>query len=353
MSFQISKLKVRSKLRGIEPGAIKGGVRNDGTLTALEMTSLVNTGAYANHGYTVTFMSGFVALGMYQCPHKRFQARVAYTNTMPSGAFRGYGATQGTFAVDCFLDETARRLGLDPLELKLRNIIKTGGPPRFCELPEAGDARGSYGLDECVDRVKNTLGSPLERDLLHDTGKRIGRGFGITMMGGGPNEEQKPPPAVTMSRERNGGFTLRTGAVDVGTGSDTTLRQIAAETLGVDPESIALVSADTATTPYDPGSYASATVFITGETVRKAASELKRRIESGDDFPTVTCENRLDRSSLGFAVQGIEVEVDEVTGKVVVTKAVQAVDLGKAVNPSICRGQVEGGHGDGRRLYTV
>ena len=191
--------------------SIKGGVRNDGTLTALEMTSLVNTGAYANHGYTVTFMSGFVALGMYQCPHKRFQARVAYTNTMPSGAFRGYGATQGTFAVDCFLDETARRLGLDPLELKLRNIIKTGGPPRFCELPEAGDARGSYGLDECVDRVKNTLGSPLERDLLHDTGKRIGRGFGITMMGGGPNEEQKPPPAVTMSRERNGGFTIRTG----------------------------------------------------------------------------------------------------------------------------------------------
>ena len=84
-------------------------------------------------------------------------------------------------------------------------------------------------------------------------------------------------------------------------------------------------------------------LFITGEAVRKAASELKRRIESGEIFPTVTCENRLDRSSLGFAVQGIEVEVDEVTGKVVVTKAVQAVDLGKAVNPSICRGQVEGG----------
>ncbi|MBD1806058.1 molybdopterin-dependent oxidoreductase [Microcoleus sp. FACHB-SPT15] len=360
---------------------LKTGVKADGTLVAQAMEAISNTGAYGNHAGTVVFLTGCFPLGLYRCLHQRFYGWGIYTNTMPAGAFRGYGATQGTFAVESQMDEIAQKLGIDPLELRLKNIIH---PEDVIKLgrEEAHDhfhLIGSYALRECFEKVIEVLDYVPGTPPVVDGYLRRGLGFAVSMQGSGLAKIHKA--GVKLSLTTDGQYELRTGSVDVGTGSDTSLRQIAAEVLGVTVADIEIITGDTHQTPYDSGSYASATAYISGQAVNKAAREMRSHLlkltakrlqtqpelitfvgktvkaneqeislqelaayaQTQQESLTVEVEHAADESSLTFAVQGVEVEVDTETGNIKVLRCVQAIDIGKAINPRICHGQAMGG----------
>ncbi len=355
---------------------LKTGVKQDGTLVAMEMVATANTGAYGNHGQTVVFLTGYVPLGLYRCDNKSYQGLAVYTNTMPAGAFRGYGATQGVFAIECQLDEIAHKLGLDPLEIRQKNIIKPGDVLKMGKGDAHFNLIGSYALDECFAKVKAAMNSPLNsvaeqlenplvnplkissKDILvgiaHPTYQK-GIGYAVSMQGSGLSKIHLAK--TQLSLEKDGKFCLRTGAVDVGTGSDTSLRQVAAEVLGITVDDIKIITADTANTPFDAGSYASATMYISGQAVKLAAEKFRDLLTTIPEFVgnnyqqiaqqnlnlTVESEYAADESTLTFVVQGVEVLVDRQTGKVEILRTVQAIDLGTAINPRICLGQATGG----------
>ncbi|MDX2273620.1 MAG: molybdopterin cofactor-binding domain-containing protein [Cyanobacteriota bacterium] len=331
---------------------LKTGVKTDGTLLAQEMVVLGNTGAYGNHGQTVVFLAGYIPLGLYRCPHRQFRGYAVYTNTMPAGAFRGYGATQGTFAMEVQMDEIAQRLGLDPLQFRQKNLIQPGDPLTMGRSDDHFNLIGSYGLAECLAQVSQALGYQPGQAPFAEGSRSRGVGFAVSMQGSGLSKIHQA--GAELSLEANGRFLLKSGSVDVGTGSDTTLRQIAAQVLGVRVGDIDLITADTLLTPFDAGSYASATLYISGQAVKQAAEQLSQQIlEAG--WPSIAAarasgqtwqarsDYRAEESTLTFAVQGVEVEVDRQTGQVKLLRCVQAIDLGQAINPRICQGQATGG----------
>ncbi|MFS0514184.1 molybdopterin-dependent oxidoreductase [Nostoc sp. UIC 10607] len=327
---------------------IKSGVKADGTLVAQDMEIVGNTGAYGNHGQTVVFLSGYIPLGLYRCPNKRLRGFAVYTNTMPAGAFRGYGATQGTFAMESQIDEIAHKLNIDPIEMRLKNLIRPGDVINLGKSEDHFNLIGSYGVLECCKKVTQSLGYVPGTPPSVEGSHRRGVGFAVSMQGSGLSKIHIAK--VKISLLANGKYELRTGSVDVGTGSDTTLRQIAAEVLGVSVADINIISGDTQQTPFDAGSYASATVYISGQAVKLASEKLRGRLENeplrcGERREEISEEvtYAADESTLTFAVQGVEVEVDIETGKIQVLRCVQAIDLGKAINPRICHGQAIGG----------
>ncbi|WP_341528085.1 molybdopterin cofactor-binding domain-containing protein [Nostoc sp. UHCC 0302] len=315
---------------------VKTGVKTDGTLVAQEMEVIGNTGAYGNHGQTVVFLSGYIPLGLYRCSNKRLQGFAVYTNTMPAGAFRGYGATQGTFAMECQIDEIAQKLNIDPLEIHLKNLIRPGDLITLGRTESHFNLIGSYAVTECWEKVTQSLGYIPGTPPRVEGSRRRGVGFAVSMQGSGLSKIHVAK--VKLSLLPDGKYELKTGSVDVGTGSDTTLRQIAAEVLGVEVVDINIIAGDTQQTPFDAGSYASATIYISGQAVKLAAEKLVDNRET-----SVEVSYAADESTLTFAVQGVEVEVDIETGKVQVLRCVQAIDLGKAINPRICHGQATGG----------
>jgi len=358
---------------------LRVGVKRDGTLTAMEMRAIANTGAYGNHGTQVVFLTGSMPLGIYQCPNQRFLGRSVYTNTMPAGAFRGYGATQGVFAVECLMDEIAHKLEIDPLAFKRRHLI-TPSDEVLIGADHHFHLLGSCGLDSAIEQVMQKLGyEPGLPATKIDASRRRGIGFAIAMQGSGLAKIHLATVRLTLKPD--GRYEMRTGSVDVGTGSDTSLRQIAAGVLKTTVDQIDLIAADTQETPFDAGSYASATLFISGEATRRAAESLRSHLLSHAaeqfDLPletldlrsdqivstqtpplslslttltdtaneplTVEREYAADRSSLTFAVVGTEVEVDLDTGRISVLRCIQALDIGKAINPRICEGQAVGG----------
>ena len=355
---------------------LKTGVKSYGTIVAQEMEAISNTGAYGNHAETVVFLTGCFPLGLYRCENQSYKGTVAYTNTMPAGAFRGYGATQGTFAVESQLDEIATKLNIDPIKLRQHNLI-TAEDEILIGREEHFHIIGSYAMDECIEKVTQALNysvkQPKEKHV------KRGVGFAATMQASGLAKIHLA--TVKLSLMPDGLYELRTGSVDVGTGSDTTLRQIAAEVLNTMVEKIKIVTADTHHTPFDAGSYASATLFITGQAVNLAAQKLRSRLvkiasqtmkvdpeelelaedriyssstkltlpelakaatQQGETLE-VELEHTSDRASLTFAFMGVEVEVDTETGRITVLRCAEAIDIGKAINPRICRGQATGG----------
>ncbi|MGD1859018.1 MAG: molybdopterin-dependent oxidoreductase [Leptolyngbyaceae cyanobacterium] len=355
---------------------LKTGVKQDGTIVAQTMEAISNTGAYGNHGETVVFLTGCFPLGLYRCDHQRFKGTAVYTNTMPAGAFRGYGATQGTFAMESQLDEIAHQLNLDPLALRQKNFI-TADDEILIGRDEHFHIIGSYALKECIEQVTQVFSqsqpAPTEPHL------RRGIGYAATMQASGLAKIHTA--SVHLALQADGRYHLKTGAVDVGTGSDTTLRQVAAHVLNTTVNQIALTAADTQHTPFDAGSYASATMFISGQAVNLAATKLRSRLldlaathleidpeqlklvnqfvqstthkisllelaqiaqDSGASL-TADIEYTSDRSSLTFAFMGVEVEVDVQTGRIRVLRCAEAVDVGTAINPRICHGQATGG----------
>ena len=323
---------------------LKTGVKADGTIIAQDLGIIANTGAYGNHGKTVVFLSGYIPLGLYRCDNKRFTAHAVYTNTMPGGAFRGYGATQGTFAMESQIDDIANQLGLDVIEIRQKNLIRPGDLVSLGNDGEHFNLIGSYAVEECFAQIIQALNYAPGQPPIINNNRLRGVGFAVSMQGSGLCKIHTA--CVKLSRLADGKYELRTGSVDVGTGSDTTLRQIAAEVLGVRVTDIKIISGDTQLTPFDAGSYASATMYISGQAVKLAAEKLKQKIAdqiAPQEIIEVEESYTADEATLTFAVQGVEVEVDIETGKVDVLRCIQAIDIGKAINPKICEGQATGG----------
>ena len=227
---------------------IRLGAMKDGRIRAIDLYTLSNTGAYGEHGPTTVGLSGHKSIPMYgSLEAYRFAYDVVYSNVMSAGAYRGYGATQGIFAVESAVSEMAARLGIDPIRIREQNMVREGQfMPAYY-----GETANSCALDQCVERAKEMIGSCISN---LDVG------------------------SATIKVNDDGGYTMLIAAADMGTGCDTILSQMAAECLECDVDDITVVGADTDTSPYDSGSYASSTTYITGKAVEKACMTLRKRI---------------------------------------------------------------------------
>lgn len=368
----------------------KVGADQEGIIRAIDIQVLSDTGAYGEHASTVLSCVGHYTLPLYNKTRAvRFIGNAVYTNKMPAGAFRGYGATQGTFALESTVNKLAEKLGMDPTEIRLKNISKEG---ETC-LTGQGVLLGSSSLDRCIEKGKELIGWK-EKFPSRKIGNNKVRavGMAITMQGSGIANIGTASAEIRLNDDGN--FTLLIGATDMGTGCDTILTQMAAEILEVPMENIILNAGDTDTSPYDPGSYASSTTYVAGSAVVKAAEELKKKIlEQGAKFLEVSSQDvemdgfavrtfRGEEISLAkiaeltvlgtgklqlvsYATHGIEispppyvagfaeVEVDQETGKVELIDYVAVVDCGTVINPNLARIQAEGGiaQGIGMALY--
>ncbi|MBD3305331.1 molybdopterin-dependent oxidoreductase, partial [candidate division KSB3 bacterium] len=364
---------------------MRTAAKQDGTIIANEMRVTAGTGAYGDHATTVQSNTGNKVLPIYPVPNIRFDCDVAYTNLPVCGAFRGYGATQGSFALESQIDELARALDMDPLEIRRKNLIKPNHvDPISKQVGESthGKVRviRSCGLSDALEKGAAAIGWAQKRGNPGDGTIKRGVGMACSMQGSGiPGIDWG---AATIKMNDDGTFRLFVGATDLGTGSDTVLCQIAAETLGVRVEDISILSSDTDLTPFDVGAYASSTTYISGGAVKKAAESAHQQIvaiaakmleesphglicrdrkviaPSGKEVSlrdvamyavyqektqiTVTESHLSDDSPPPFTVQFAEVTVDTKTGEVKLERFVAAVDCGVAINPELAEGQVEG-----------
>jgi len=372
---------------------VKVGAREDGVLHALEMDATQNTGAYGTHSLTVLSNAGSKTLPLYnKAPHLRFTGRSVYTNLPVGGAYRGYGGTQASFPLETALDQLAERLGLDPMELRRRNHIRSGETsPIFAEMGEGREGVPmtikSCAIGECLTAGMEAFGWAHKRARPRDTGP-VRRGVGMSLHMQGSGIPLIDMGAATIKMNDDGSFHLLVGATDLGTGSDTILGQIAAEVLGVRLEQIVVYSSDTDFTPFDTGAYASSTTYVTGKAVERAALEVKEQIrrvaaamlqteagavQLGDgrviapDGRSVTLAEVCTRAYYGadqfqigatascvpeespppFMASFAEVAVDVETGQVRVLDYVAAVDCGTPINPRMAEGQVEGAVANG------
>src|SRR3989442_1192559 len=365
---------------------MKTGVKGDGTIIANEMTLLANTGAYGTHALTVQSNTGSKTLPLYPCPNIRFVAEVVYTNLPPAGAFRGYGVPQGFFALESHIDEIARQVGMDALELRRKNWLKEGDEnPLARALGEGKEGYAqiieSCGLPQCLQIVEEKLNWKGKRGK-SGTG-RFRRGVGVALAMHGTAIAGLDMGAASIKLNDDGSFNVLVGATDIGTGYDTVIAQIAAEVLGVRMEDIIMHSSDTDFTPFDTGAYASSTTYISGGATKKAAEQVRTQILNvagrmlNANPETLTINDRVINAPNGqavtvsqvalhslhienqqqimataswmsynspppFAAQGVEVEVDTETGMVRVLKAISAVDTDRVVNPLMAEGQIEG-----------
>ncbi len=309
------------------------GADADGTLTAMAVDILSNTGAYGNHGPAVMFHACGESVSLYRCANKRIDARVARTNTVPAGAFRGYGLSQLVFAVDSAVDELARRLDLDPLELRRRNVV--GPDDTFVSLEgEPSDVViSSYGLDQCLDAVQTALASG--RGEPAPEGWEVGEGVAVGMLDTTPPGGHRAHARIARTTD---GYTLHVGTAEFGNGTTTVHAQLAAAALGTTPDRITVRSADTDGVAYDTGAFGSTGTVIAGGATYLAATKLR---ETGADQAEASTDG-LQRA-VAFNVQGFRVAVDPATGEVRILFSVHAADAGTVINPRQCRGQVEGG----------
>lgn len=370
---------------------VRLGADKDGFIRALDIENLSDTGAYGEHAPTTFAVCGDKTLPLYnKTKAVRYHGHAVYTNKMPAGALRGYGATQGTFALESAVNQLAARLKLDPTELRLKNLIKEG---ETC-LAYQGKVLTSSALDRCIQKGKELIGwndKYPRRELTN--GKVRSIGMAVTMQGSGIAGIDTASIEIRLNEA--GSYTLLTGSTDMGTGSDTVLMQIAAEVLETSPENIIVHAADTDVSPYDPGSYASSTAYVTGMATLKAAEELKGQIvsQAAKLMETTPEEVEFDgkmlrtrdgsksmllvklaellvlgtgkRQLVGNATYGspispppfiagfVEVEVDPETGVIDVIDYVAVVDCGTVLNANLAKIQVEGGiaQGIGMAMY--
>ena len=369
---------------------VKLGAMKDGRLRAIDVYALSDTGAYGEHGPTTVGLVGHKAISLYgKLDAYRFVYDVVYTNHMSAGAYRGYGATQGLFAVETAVNEMASRLHMDPVKLREMNMTREGmAMPSYY-----GEINTSCALDRCIARAKEMIGWDKKypfRDM--GNGKIRSVGMGMAMQGSGISFVDTGSAVIKL--EQDGTYTLLIGSADMGTGCDTILAQMAAEVLERPMKDISVCAADTDTSPYDSGSYASSTTYVTGTAVVNAANQLKERmlekaaemlqkekdtlefdgerifsLETGE---AVTIRQIADASTCGnstalvgsathsspvspppFMVGMVEIELDKDTGSVEILDYVAVVDCGTPINPNLARVQAEGGiaQGIGMTLY--
>jgi CO/xanthine dehydrogenase Mo-binding subunit/aerobic-type carbon monoxide dehydrogenase small subunit (CoxS/CutS family) len=319
---------------------VKAGADKHGKLTALQLDVLSNTGAYGNHAGPVLFHACGESLGVYNCANKKVDAVVAYTNTVPAGAFRGYGLPQTLFAVEAAIDNLAAQLGISPYDFRRNNVIK----PRDPMLSPAGTHYddvliGSYGLDQCLDLVEQAMQVETKHDL--DDDWLIGDGIALTMI------DTVPPQGhiaeVVIARRDDGDYDLTVGTAEFGNGTATVHRQIAATTLGCTVEQIHLRQSDTRNGGHDTGAYGSAGTFVAGKATHDAAQRLVAAMKADSNARSATGTSGGTPRSVAFNVQGFRVAVNKGTGAIKVLKSVQAADAGAVANPMQLRGQIEGG----------
>lgn len=373
----------------------KTGVNQDGALVSMHMKVIGNTGAYGTHGLTVQTVTGMRGLSTYNCPNKRFDCWVTYTNIPVPGAYRGYGAPQALFALESHMEDIAEALGLDVIEFRHKNWVKVGDPLDIAPLLGEGEAEVSAaplvqtsGLAECVAQGMQAIGWQRRKDPAWNqpAGRpHIRRGLGMAVCMHGTAIPGLDMGGASIKINDDGSFNLLVGATDLGTGSDTVLAMIAAEVLGVPLNDVIIYSSDTDMTPFDTGAYASSTTYISGTAVKKAAEQVREQIKERaglmlklPDWSVVVLRDRrayapdgrsvsLEQLALHslhqdqqrqimatasyvssdspppFAGQFAEIELDIETGQVTVKKLVMAVDCGVAINPITASGQVEGG----------
>ena len=384
---------------------LKTGVKNDGTITANEMYCLSDTGAYGCHALTVAGNTGHKAMAIYvgdgpyrESPNIRFYSDVVYTNTVPSGAYRGYGVPQGCWPVERQMEKITRELGLDPLAFRLKNTVRPGELHPFSKVWSEGreprpETLYTVGLEECVEQGRRAIGwdEKYNNDQWHIVPgmKHLRKGIGVALAMQGTAIPYLDMGGASIKMNDDGSFNLLVGATDLGTGSDTVLAQMAAETLGVPLEDMVVYSSDTDFTPFDKGAYASSTTYISGTATVKAAEKVAERIraraalmlaEEGievdpseivlDDRKAIAPDGKyftMEEIALNalhqtdqeqimavashvspvapppFAAQFAEVTVDTESGMVTVDKLVMAVDSGVIINPVTASGQIEGG----------
>ena len=357
------------------------GANRDGRIRGLDLYTLSNTGAYGEHGPTTVGLSGHKSIPLYGSAEAfRFTYDVVYTNHMSAGAYRGYGATQGLFAVESAVNELAAKLHMDPFRIREMNIVREGDVmPAYY-----GAVNTSCTLDRCLAKVHEMINWDEKyprRDM--GSGKIRAVGMGMAMQGSGISGMDVGSATLKINDE--GFYTLLIGAADMGTGCDTTLAQIAAEVMECDLDNITVFGADTDTSPYDSGSYASSTTYITGKAVEKCALKLRSQIcklgaqlldcsendvefdgktvfisadpsESvslgdiatasmfGHDIPLEVTETHMSPlSPPPYMVGAAEVEVDTETGEVKLLEFDACVDCGTPINPNLTRVQAEGG----------
>ena len=359
---------------------VRLGATKDGIVRGIDLYTLSNTGAYGEHGPTTVGLSGHKSIPLYgKAEAFRFVSDVVYTNHMSAGAYRGYGATQGLFAVESAVNELADKLGIDPFVIRQRNIVHEGDVmPAYY-----GQVNTSCALDRCLQAVHDNIGWD-EKYPVRDMGNGKVRAVGMGMAMQGSGITSVDVGSASLKINDDGFYTLSIGAADMGTGCDTILAQIAAEVLDCPLDNVTVLGADTDSSPYDSGSYASSTTYVTGKAVEQCAEQLKQKIcqvgagllglderavvFTGD---AVTSEDGTQRATLAqiaaasqcgsntaleavvthsseispppFMVGAAEVEVDLETGEAQVIRYEAAVDCGTPVNPNLARVQAEGG----------
>ncbi|WP_441230297.1 molybdopterin-dependent oxidoreductase [Tardiphaga sp. 215_C5_N2_1] len=319
---------------------VNAGADKHGKLTALQLDVLSNTGAYGNHAGPVLFHACGESLGVYNCANKKVDAVVAYTNTVPAGAFRGYGLPQTLFAVEAAIDDLAAQLGISPYDFRRRNAIKPGDAMVSPAGTHYDDVTiGSYGLDQCLDLVEQAMQVKTKHDL--DDDWLIGDGIALTMI------DTVPPQGhiaeVVIAKRDDGDYDLTVGTAEFGNGTATVHRQIAATTLGCTVEQIHLRQSDTRNGGHDTGAYGSAGTFVAGKATHDAAQKLAAAMQADSNARSATGTSGGTPRSVAFNVQGFRVAVNKGTGAIKVLKSVQAADAGAVANPMQLRGQIAGG----------
>lgn len=361
--------------------SVRLGAMKDGTIRALDVYTLSNTGAFGEHGPTTVGLSGHKSIPLYtgNLEAFRFAYDVVYTNVQAAGAYRGYGATQGTFAVECAVSELAGRLGIDPVAIREKNMVREGQ-----RMPAYyGEPANACALDRCMARAK-TLFDWEKKFPVRDMGNGKVRAAGVAMAMQGSGISGVDVGSATVKLSDDGFYNLTIGAADMGTGCDTILAQMAAECLECPVDDIAVFGADSDASPYDSGSYASSTTYVTGKAVEQACAELRERIcriASGmlncapdevtfdgravhrldgtafvalgdiaaksmcgsETAAQATCSHTSPVSPPPFMVGMAEIELDRETGAVELLDYVAVVDCGTPVNPNLARVQTEGG----------
>jgi putative selenate reductase molybdopterin-binding subunit len=364
---------------------LKAGADAGGLLTALQLDVLTNTGAYGNHAPGVMFHGCGESLGVYKCANKKVDAQAVYTNTVPSGAFRGYGLSQMIFAIESAMDELAIGIGMDPLEFRRRNMVQEGDQMLSTHPdPEEDVLYGSYGLDQCTRLVRDALERGRERYRAAGLDRlgpdwATGEGTALSMIDTVP-----PRGHFAHSKLRllpDGTYQADVGTAEFGNGTTTVHAQLAATALSTDASRVAVRQSDTDLIEHDTGAFGSSGTVVAGKATLAAAEELAvrirafaagtRQIQSSGcvlDGDTVVCEGtpvpltELAHAaaeagvelaaegrwggtprSVAFNVHGFRVAVNRGTGELRILQSVQAADAGVVVNPRQCRGQIEGG----------
>lgn len=346
-----------------------------GTLTALAVDQLMDTGAYGNHGVGVMYHSVHESVAVYRCANVRVDAQSVYTNNPPSGAFRGYGLGQVTFAVESAMDDLARALGIDPVELRRRNVLRPGDPVRTVEEHVPADITydGEHGAGACLDLVADALAGP--DDVPAPPGWPTGQGVALAMIATIPPRGHFADAVVRLLPD--GTVELEVGTADFGSGSTTVHAQLVAQVLGTVPGRVRIRQSDTDVAGFDTGAYGSTGVVVAGRAVHAAATALAatvreraaglgvpdgvpadggwrgegRFLTAADLLATGPLEGRGHHDgrqrTVAFNVHGVRVAVDPDSGEVRVLRSVHAADAGVVLNPEQLRGQVEGGVAQG------